>query len=439
MSHSKLIYFKVLLLGFASALVFGCTGGAASSSFGSSTNPTFQAPAGSSTGITDGLQFYVGIDSVINGIAHVHTDDSFANPCSISPTADSQDITCVIDTPEGELYNEGLGLKINVPPGMCRYFTKAPYWFYNEETGYGPSVIVMQRNYTNNVLLSSTCSQSLDSGGMTAPAPCPGFSNEVFVNPTDGTATCTYDRSRAGAANCCMGNYNYTINDSKFDTVSGLTSNTSSVQNLNWGGTYTSCIGGAGKTDWKDYSASGIPLTVVYPVISGTIEGYVVSAQIKKISSASTIGIANFYSTTSTPIHAHTGFGPVLTPAIPARTSKMPYFVDPIDDISGSKLLPGQDSYEYSCLDSAFEVRHRIRVYVRKWDTYQDYVNFITTAGAVSFPNRSGVEGTGCNGVIGPCNDFPDSDDLVNSVGSFTTTLADFARRARYFPYLSPK
>src|SRR5437868_5825688 len=109
LTHTKLTLKMIALL--LGAMYFsGCTGGAASSSFGSagsSATGLLQPPDGQSDGVTDPNFMYVGVDATNNTVAHVHQDGKFSTSCSIDPktTLPLQDIKCIVDIPEGELYN----------------------------------------------------------------------------------------------------------------------------------------------------------------------------------------------------------------------------------------------------------------------------------------------------------------------------------------------
>jgi hypothetical protein len=99
---------KIILVLLSSAYLMGCTGGAASSSFGSSSGSLVDSgPEGSSDGIADPAMFYIGVDSSVNDIAHVHQEGIFGKNCSIDPNSSLSDIRCIIDVPEAELYSHG--------------------------------------------------------------------------------------------------------------------------------------------------------------------------------------------------------------------------------------------------------------------------------------------------------------------------------------------
>ncbi len=434
LKHLNLVL-KTFLLLSTTLFYLSCTGGAASSSFGDPTGLPPDGIAGTSDGIASAAEFYIGIDSAVNSIAHVHDTTDFSTKCAIKTTDSLKDITCKIDIPEAELFVNGLSLKYNVPPGMCRYFRRRPYWFYNQEVGKGPSSVLIKRSYVAGALTSSTCSVD---GSADDPL-CVGYP-EVTINPATKDITCVYDRSKvSGGNNCCTGDYNLTITDTTRDTPTS-TPNTTTESNLtSWSTSITPCLGGAARYNWGAFTTFGYPVSTIEKTKIGIEGSYALGAPIDKVDTPTTIDIANDYDMSG--LHSHTGFGPVLTPVIPARTSNLPYFIDPIDDRNGSLVVSGHESYDFECLDEAFEVLHRIRVYVREWDTYQDYANYITSTGSLIIPDRgNGVEGVNCAGLpIGSrCDDFYDLDDFIKlGLGaSYDTTLGGLPFRDQNFPYI---
>lgn len=419
----------IALFGSILLLYSGCTGSSSSSSFGTPQLNNGTSIAGVSNGIVSNDYLYVGVDSTVNPTAHVHDMNSFNTACSAAPTDPHKDITCYIEIPEGDLFVNGLSLVYNVPPQMCKHFLRKTYWFYNQEVGYGPKNILVNVNQTTTtangasttVVNSRTCTVD----GVTAP--CSNPFKEVSFDETASAPSCVYNKSNwKNRANCCFGNF--TMTTTVVDTSGAPT--TTNVVEANWGGQIGSCIQGAGKTDWAFSSAEGQPLSVVEFAYNGISSTYTVTSPLQYILDSTTMGVANYYNTS---LHTHTGFAS-NTP------SNLPYFIEPIDDRDGTPVPSAQDSYQFECLDDNFEVIHRIRTYVREWDTYQDYASYISSAGNTVVPDHSGSEGTTCDGISGPCNDFYDIDDFVRTLPSgYDTGAGKEASRIDYFPWLLPK
>lgn len=421
--------FKIIIVLLNATYLMSCTGGAASSSFGStgSDSNASYVPPGASNGIVDTSLFYVGVDSTVNDVAHVHTTGQFGTTCSINPASSLQDITCIIDIPEAELFMHGLALKYNVPSDMCRYLRRRPYWYYNDDVGYGVSSIVINRVYTDNVFTSATCSINGAGAG-----PC-NSNPEVFIDPipTAPTLTCVYDHTLSGGKNGCLGAYSLTINTTSNVTAPPSSTASSSNSAGSWGTSISSIIGGAARNGWP-LSSDGYPLTMITPADKGLLNNiYTIAAPLDSIATHSTMEIANYYTPA---LHTHDGF-------VLGTTSSLPYPIDPIDDISGSPIVAGEDAYLFECRDQADEMLHRIKVYVREWDTYQDWVDYIESKGTVEVPDRrGGVEGTNCVGIAGPCNDYFDLDDFGVANSSYpTNSPGNNGNRPDYFPKILSK
>lgn len=422
---------KIIFSLISMALLTNCSGGASSSSFGSPTSSALspEGPSGASDGVSVATDFYIAVDPTINTIAHVHKKDTYSSKCSITPGANQSDLTCIIDIPEAEIYMNGVSLVHHLPPNMCRYLRRTPYWFYNKEIGTGPSSISISRIYKDGVLDSFSCSVD----GSPVSTSCNGFS-EVTINPANLDVKCNYDLSwTQNGTNCCLGTYSLTVDDTKNITAPISSSNSVSTTANSWGGNAANCTGGVSKEIWPYTGAvSGLPLSVVDKSRSGLDAALTMKPPIETISTRTSINISNYF----TPVtHTHDGF-------VSAATSTLPYFIDPIDDRSGSAVTSGHESYEYECLDEAFETLHRIRVYIREWDTYQDFTNYVDSKGATEVPDRgSGLEGINCIGFVGNCNDMYDSDDFVNLIlgAPYDTTAPSTANRIRYFPFIDIK
>ncbi len=401
----------------------GCTAGEVSSSFGNSASGVNAPPVGSSNGIADPNSFYVGVDNVNNDIVHVHQTGAFGANCSIPKTAYRTDVDCTIDIPEGELFQHGLTMVYNMPPGMCRYLGRKTYWFYNYPIGFGPSSIVLTRTFLDGNLSAANC--TIDG---VASASC--SNSEISIDPTTLDTSCIYKQTTGSGKNGCLGTYSLSVittNNVTGPPASTVTTTTSNI--MSWGGSIGNVLGGAGKYGWA-VSSSGVPLHLISTAHLGILkEQYKIPAPIDSVATNTTLEIANDYAPAD---HTHRGF-------VSTRITTMPYYMDPVDDLDGSILPTTQDTYDFECLDQAYEILNRVKVKVREWDSYQDYVNYVESKGTTVVPDRrTDPEGTGpsCIGIYGPCNDFYDADDFVASItGGYTTVSpTDFNRRSTYFP-----
>jgi hypothetical protein len=89
-------------------------------------------------------------------------------------------------------------------------------------------------------------------------------------------------------------------------------------------------------------------------------------------------------------------------------------------DLSGDRVPTPFDAYEYRCEDAAGEILHRIRVYVKDWDTAAAFNTYLTSSGASGSPRTTNpttdYEGSDCavgsSVGVGRCDDYFDWDDL---------------------------
>lgn len=413
------------------------------------TMPPASVLPGTSNGLmSDAGYFYVGVDTKTGAIAHVHASTGFSTPCGISKDSlANEDITCIIEMPEGDIYAKNLEIKYNIPNGdMCRYVITEPYWFYNSEVGEGPSSIAMSVDQTVNAsgdVTAATYACSFNGG---AAGGCGANDDlKVTLDPTSQTLTCVYDYTAGGGPNCCMGERKFT----KTVTQNGARPVTT-YETGTWGGNYSSCIGGPGRTNWPTYSSDGKPAQLINFIDSAGLKATqnvtapsMLAVPLSRYKSS--IHVASYYGDTAN--HTHTGFVDLVT------TSTAPYFMDPIDDRSGTVLSPAHPSFEFQCLDAAFEVKHRIRAYVREWDTMPDFLAYVASSGTVVAPDRgsTGEPDTNCVALNlnGLCNDSWDIDDFLvlylqlpsenandnfNGLGGTSYLMTPLSNRKQYFP-----
>lgn len=211
---------------------------------------------GGDTVYGDEDDFYIGVVSATNGIAHVRTAGAFGTKCKIAKTeTSSQDLVCIIDSPEGSLYYNGLEMSYNVPKNMCDYLSLSTYWFHNEQTGVGPgnvelyaTTITDTDTATSEVttVYSYTCSVGNRIGTSPVDPDCDGTSvQELEITKANGTFSnprCIYDKSASGGKNCCFGSYRKRTQNFTAVSFDGVVSGTPTavgdptVSNLSWGG-----------------------------------------------------------------------------------------------------------------------------------------------------------------------------------------------------------
>ena len=400
------------------------TGGGNSGNSGT-TNPVVVTPPSN----YDLSNFFVALDATTTYPYYVSQLNSYGSKCSIAPTSTGNDLSCVVEVPELSLFYGGLNFAVNVPAGMCEYTSETPYWYYNNEVGYGPSAIKIEKTTNSTGGVSFRC--SVNGSGLSST--CSGYQEVNFTQAGDElTPECVY------GADCCLGDYTLTTTNITID-ASGTPTSTTSDNDLEWGSTIKSCIGGAAKTNWSIFNSSGRPNPKLTEMRNGDLMPYVVAAPMLSVGVATNIPASNYFTITSPATsspHYHTGFG-----ALSGSTSVLPYYIDPISDRSGNAIAKANPYYEYNCLNDAYEIKNRIRVYVREWDDYAAYASYVATGVVSGTPwdvTPGSVEGgADCDGLSPDlCNDLSDSDNFVYSlIGNiYDTTVSGAATRDTYFP-----
>ena len=444
-----------------------------------------QASAGSNTftitfGSNDANAFSVGIIEDNKYPYYFGRDGgAFGGSCSILATSlSSNNITCTLDLNEGDAWFWGYKFKYQAPPGMCKYLAFYNYYFYNFEVGYGPTAITVYKQ-DNLPFLSAVVAPNTAPVFANLPAACVGagiatccvvedaahmgpnaqvYPNcvgipEVKAISPEGKPTCKYDYTDNDGPNCCAGNYDLVINQTiKNATTNVITAAPGASERLPWDGKFGDCMGGpaADDTDWPKAIGSGVPAgAIVQYAADGLNETYEVRAP-NTTSFAVPINISaiNYHinSPGVTTPHAHT-VGRWNGTALPLVdvASNLPFAIEPIADRSGDGLSSANSDYVFDCLDGAFEVKHRMRVKAREWNTYAAYLAYGATSGATVNPDVVGADGTACSeaGSIlvsgGYCNDNMDWDDFfpinVGNTPIFQTPRAGYTGdRYYYFP-----
>ena len=262
---------------------------------------------------------------------------------------------------------------------------------------------------------------------------------------------CIYNRSHLDPKelDCCFGEYNLIKNGES--------------EKKSWGGNVKSCLGGMVRTSWNnEYLTSknnkyfnditgknqGYPRPLLYTIPRddedtpiGMNTAHRIPSNIETTSTEFST-VANFY-TPGTPaiegLHEHTGY-------VSTKEVDVPYAVNPVDDLSGtpytykgrSVLFPGREAILFDCEDEAFELKHRIEVYIREWNTLTDFVTYKTSGGQTYNPDVNQLEGScGYGGDfvnLLPCNDHVDFDDIAQDVGGYDTASSYPTQRRSYFP-----
>ncbi|MCB0355434.1 MAG: hypothetical protein KDD40_00415 [Bdellovibrionales bacterium] len=371
-----------------------------------------------------------------------------SSTCRVDKTETSnQDLSCVIDVNEQDLYFHGMRIEFVIPTGMCDYFTFNNHWHYDQEMGSGPPEIWVRqyRDDEGNPNGPEECFVR-NSDGIWYPSDpnldgLPTVEGEVFgtgdscgslsagadlelwsINTDNFTPRCKYDRSLGGGDNCCRGTYNVTIetldnsDTSGFDGGDGFGRATEVITDRSYGPIGAGeCISGQAVVDddWPKTSTGWPVGRIYYTREKGISDRYKIKAPISAFHESDNHLVANWHAYVEGVDTRHQHAGNTVV-----RTSYLPIFYDPIEDRSGDYILaPAQPSYEFHCMNEDFETIHRLRWYIREYNTEAQFQNFIANpVNGTQDADRSGTEGGGgandCEGFLGnACNDRTDADD----------------------------
>ncbi len=368
---------------------------------------------------------------------------AFGTTCSIASTASSaEDITCTLELNEGDLWFWGLQIKNTAPASMCKYVRAENYFFYNFEMGYGPQNIDVYIDLDGTGATTfdaakfpsvSTCARGVGAANTccivdgTTYQPCTGVTELSSVDQITGEVTCMYDHT-PNAPNCCRGTYNYATH---ILATGGTAVTNSSQSNVSWGGNPGACMGGPAMSDasWPKDAITGLPFSSVIHFANSGLSDTWDLGNPSDLSGTYNIWVANYF-TTAGARHSHTANG-----AGAATTS--PWAIDPIADRNGTLLSSANPNYVFSCLDDAFEVKHRITLKIREWNTSDKFAAYATAPHTEDTdivgvsPNCTEIDNTAA------CNDRYDWDDfLMNQTTGAWSTYDDAtpANWGDYFP-----
>ena len=458
-----------------------------------------------------------------------------ANGCKIAKSRSStEDLYCMLDVLEGDLFLQDIELEYSVPKGMCNYLEFKLPWHYNQKIGLGPEHIYScgegenAQYYDRPLNFSSasisceegtqacsgggqptscvsggdikpncasgeaycstgtpasakcekdgssrTVTQRCDSNGQPATYSCTG-EGESFVPSScdDGTLACVegrlvcksskapvcscpsggksnktafcntggesnpeenLDRSEEGLANCCFGMHEVTEYKSN-QTTGGF--DKSEGKQEDWGGVFHQCIGGLAKVNGVQIgnisgpgiSFVGVPAGLVEPAfnkreqenytiphirsfdpISIIQQGSTLRNRINRVDKRKSLSLATCWGDDSGP------------EGCKVQDDGWPDKMYIADDIS-LRNLPGVFGHPFmswSCLDAGYEVRHRIHLIVREWNTEEEFLDYQSSEGSNGDANYS-QDSDACDyyspdNWISPepqCNDLQDVEDL---------------------------
>ncbi|RZA09078.1 MAG: hypothetical protein EOP11_02830 [Proteobacteria bacterium] len=309
-------------------------------------NPTGGDPTNGIVNDNAGFFLKVSSDTATTLVTHrssgdykastIQPTDNFSKECRVMPTASpytEKDILCIAEIEELDLYFSELKVQYHVPRNMCHYLRHEPYVFWALTPGTGETAV----NWV------------VGADGKPADG----------LNSKKGVPICKYDYTKSGGPNCCVGNFTQTVTVMKSGGGSDV-----NVSDEKWGGDVSQCLFGPGMES-QTKGSSGFPKPDIFYVNQvGLNSTYTIKPAIDQSYGEkpvlSNLWAANFYNQQD---------HPVASASIPGTP---PFYVArrPIPTrwaLNYTQYLPS-DTYDFSCLDRAEEVKFRIRLMIREWN-----------------------------------------------------------------------
>lgn len=284
---------------------------------------------------------------LVGGIAG---DTDWTQPCSVSPSdfgTAAADIVCLAEGHELDLYFQGATVNAAAPTGYCDYVEEKPYYYFYYQ---------------------------------------PGVGNATPAYIATGNPSCSYDYTKAGGPNCCVGNW----------TMTGTAPNPD--RSGNYGGSYGNCLMGPNLiTSEFTKDIYGRPKSLM---TNTALAGVSISRVIKSPINlgggmASNIGIANYFKPSD---HTHTSTYSPAADLFGGTTAPIAFDTQ-TDSYSGVSYRTNP-FYTYICYDTNREIKARIRLMIRDW-------NLLTELHQGGDPNSNATLSNG-----DPENDFFDWKDF---------------------------
>ena len=267
------------------------------------------------------------MDATVNAgmTYYIHEAADWTKACKILGSDSATDMTCILEMEELDLYVKGVTLNYHVPSDTCAYFTERPYYYWAWEPARGPRAVTLTIP-AGPVLVTSA-----------------GNGAKATVSYNGSSLACGADYTSQTGPNCCYGDYALTTNDT--------TAGSSTTTLASWGSSFTGCISGPA-TATQPKTTYGIPKTTISYLNNASYDGsYIVSGPLDK-DLLSLAYIANYF--VGPPYDIGSAPTPVQGPVLGTVPSGNPY-------------------YEYTCIDHAGDVRHRIRLFIRAWSKDSEF------------------------------------------------------------------
>jgi hypothetical protein len=287
------------------------------------------------------------------------------------------DITCFVEGAEFDLWHFGYTLQYNVPSNMCTYVGVRMPFYYKYPAGRGAPLV----EYTQDEVTAAITDE---------------------INSEAGVPYCPFDHTRIDGPNCCIGKYILTVNKTNG------TSPPSPPTVVDWGGELSACLGGPA-IKLQTAGGDGFPATSFF-FVAGTGINQADEIKTEGARSASLFQIANYFDIATTrnygfehsvinplgirPVDLPPAFSPAANQFLAAAGTPIPIplsspAIDATNHEAAGTTFP---FFEYACLNQYKEIRARIRVMVRPWDSIDQLGS--ATAYTPNYLVEGGVGGT---------------------------------------------
>ena len=341
-------------------------------------------------------------------------DEGPGTDCKIPVDQDStEDLYCILDVVEGDLWFHNIVLEYNVPGGMCDYLGFDVPWHLNQKVGRGPARVYECTDFavgsceteqggedeeptysieTESRYCMGGCVAGTGCGEESYTADCgrgaPQEEVEAFCD--------SLDLSDASLANCCMGTYELISSSS-----SPASGGSSGGRETEWGGNLEACIGGAGRLNWTARNNEGRPITLIentkeegfkdtyeMPALIDNYDGYSENRPVRNPKRPNFI-TSNYWT------DVEDKNSEVTRPKFyssPVQANLPTEFL-----LASDPAIIGYPYFTWSCFDKGMEIKHRIHLVVREWNTIEEFNNFKESTGSRGDPDVVGAEGSFCD------------------------------------------
>ncbi len=335
----------------------GSSGSSGSGSSGSSGSSGTTSSTGDSSGFTFATtDFYVDVNTHANTTSYLHLNGDWTKSCDATAASPNQDLVCLLEIQEEDLYDLGLTFAIQAPTAQCSYLRSLAYFYYQYQTGLAPTTV-------NETITDGGTPVVAGVGGDTGGG-C-GAGSSACLTPS-GTLTCSWDYSYLNGIspgpNCCEGSY--TLNVTTVDDTVVPPTSTTTTTVAKWSGMNSNCLNGpATASTVKD--AEGYPEHIITFLDGQNLNNtLVVAAPITFTQRNSNTYASNYWEGPYTVTEAN---------PIPASVPLAFWPSNPAKVGLTTNVRSAQPWYEWECLDEAGDIINRERVLVRSWSTHSAF------------------------------------------------------------------